>query len=415
MFSGYGIASAVLGVIGVLAIALGALIWSDHRDAAHERDYQSRVLAAAADWTGVLINMNIDNVDASLQKLHDGTVGELNSDFDASIKPYREVVKTLQARTTGQIESVAVETVHHDLDTVPGQRPTGAPDAAGGAGRAHRHGAGGRHLGQRERRQQAHDGALEPAPRCLRRRRQADDLAAGVAAMRNLARVLAFDVAAPLVAVAALLGIGVVLGWPLWWVSVCSMLCLLIVEGMLVNFLLYRRDSVTVGTDDDGPGLRLAVVGLATVALAVAVVVGYTRWTLPDRDFNRDSAEVVRIATAVSEATATFTPADPNSSIDRAASFMVPERADAFKDEFGKVHSRFGQAQRLGSGADHLGGARGAGSFGGQRRGDHAGHPESARSATEHGGAGFAGGVVQAERPVAGARRRADQLPMSRA
>jgi hypothetical protein len=123
VFSSYGIASAVLAVVAVLAITLGALIWSDHRDAARERDYQSRVLAAAAEWTGVLINMNVDNVDATLQKLHDGTVGDLNSDFDASIKPFREVVKTLQARTTGQIESVSVETVHHDLDTVAGQRP----------------------------------------------------------------------------------------------------------------------------------------------------------------------------------------------------------------------------------------------------------------------------------------------------
>jgi hypothetical protein len=179
--------------------------------------------------------------------------------------------------------------------------------------------------------------------------------------MRNLARVLAFDVAAPLVAVAALLGIGMVLGWPLWWVSVCSMLCLLIVEGMLVNFLLYRRDSVTVGTDDDGPGLRLAVVGLATVALSVAVVVGYTRWTVPDRDFTRDSTEVVRIATAVSEATATFTPADPNSSIDRAASFMAPERADAYKIEFGKATADLAkrnvsaQAQTISAGLEALG------------------------------------------------------------
>ena len=49
--------------------------------------------------------------------------------------------------------------------------------------------------------------------------------------MRNLARVLAFDVAAPLAAVAALLAIGVVLGWPLWWVAVCSVLCLLILAG----------------------------------------------------------------------------------------------------------------------------------------------------------------------------------------
>lgn len=157
--------------------------------------------------------------------------------------------------------------------------------------------------------------------------------------MRNLARVLAFDVAAPLISVGALLAVGVVLGWPMWWVSVCSMLCLLIVQGIIVNFILYRRDSVTVGTDDDGPGLRLAVVALATVAVVAAVIVGYTGWTLPDEDFTADSAEVVRIATAVCEATATFSPANPTLSIDRAASFMAPDRADAFKGEFGKATS----------------------------------------------------------------------------
>ncbi|WP_179470346.1 hypothetical protein [Mycolicibacterium vinylchloridicum] len=179
--------------------------------------------------------------------------------------------------------------------------------------------------------------------------------------MRNLARVLAFDVAAPVAAAAALLGIGVVLGWPLWWVSACSMLCLLIVEGIVVNFVLYRRDSVTVGTDDDGPGLRLAVVGLATAAAVAAVVVGYTEWTLPDQEFTRDSAEVVRIATAVSEATATFTPADPTSSIDKAASFMAPERAGAFKSEFGKATSDLAKknisatAQAMSAGLEALG------------------------------------------------------------
>ena len=218
-----------------LAIVLGALIWSIHRAAADERDYQSRVLQAAADWTGVLINMNADNVDASLEKLHDGTVGELNSDFDASIKPYREVVKTLQSRTTGQIESVSIEAVHHELDGRPGS-----------ARQRRRHCR--RQLAERtdtvlvvatsvsqNAGQQTDHRALESAPRCLRRRRQADDLAAGVAAMRNLARVLLFDIAAPLAAIAALLVIGLMLGWPLWWVSVCSMLCLLIVQGMIVN------------------------------------------------------------------------------------------------------------------------------------------------------------------------------------
>ena len=43
--------------------------------------------------------------------------------------------------------------------------------------------------------------------------------------MRNLWRLLAFDILAPLAAIAALLVIGVVLDWPLWWVSACSVLC----------------------------------------------------------------------------------------------------------------------------------------------------------------------------------------------
>ena len=61
--------------------------------------------------------------------------------------------------------------------------------------------------------------------------------------MRNAWRVLAFDVAAPLAAIAALLAIGVVLAWPAWWVSMCSVLVLLIVEGVAVNVFLLRRDS----------------------------------------------------------------------------------------------------------------------------------------------------------------------------
>ncbi|MFZ4373570.1 MAG: hypothetical protein ACOYO2_10085 [Mycobacterium sp.] len=155
--------------------------------------------------------------------------------------------------------------------------------------------------------------------------------------MRNLARVLAFDIGAPVAAISALLIIGVMLDWPLWWVSACSILCLLIVQGALINLVLYRRDSVTVGTDDDKPAIRLAVTGLAAAALASAVAVGYTNWILPDRTFTTDSAEVVRIATQVSEATATFTPTDPSSSIERAAALMVPERAEAFKAQFGSA------------------------------------------------------------------------------
>ena len=179
--------------------------------------------------------------------------------------------------------------------------------------------------------------------------------------MRNLLRVLAIDVAAPLATAAGLLMIGVMLGWPLWWVSVCSMLCLLVVQAVIVDIAGYRRDAVTVGTDDDAPGVRLVVVGLATAAVSAAAVVGYTQWTQPDRAFTRDSGEVVRIASDVAEATATFSPNDPSSSIDRVTSLMAPQSAEAFRAQFTpttadlakrKVTAR---AQTISAGLDVLG------------------------------------------------------------
>ena len=120
MFSNYGIASAVLGVLSVAAVVLGAIIWTAHRDDMGERAYLTRVMQTAAEWTGVLINMNSGNIDASLQRLHDGTVGELNADFDAAVQPYRQVVEKLQSQSVGRIEAVAIETVRRDLDTLPG-------------------------------------------------------------------------------------------------------------------------------------------------------------------------------------------------------------------------------------------------------------------------------------------------------
>ena len=105
------------------------------------------------------------------------------------------------------------------------------------------------------------------------------------------------------------------------------MLCLLVAEGVLLNVYLVRRDRVSFGTDDDGPRLRLAMVGLVAALLAVAVAVGYTCWTVPDRQLSADAGEVVGLATAVSEATATFSPSDPTSSIERAVSMMAPNRA----------------------------------------------------------------------------------------
>src|ERR1700723_3797772 len=155
--------------------------------------------------------------------------------------------------------------------------------------------------------------------------------------MRNAWRVLVFNVAAPLAAIAALLGMGVVLEWPVGWVSLCSVLVLLIVEGVAVNVWLLRRDSVTVGTDDDAPGLRLAIVGLCAVAVIAAGLTGSRRWTAPARGLKADSAEVVRILIGMAEATSTFSPQEPMAAIDRAVALMVPEQATAFKDQFGKA------------------------------------------------------------------------------
>jgi hypothetical protein len=114
MFSGFGVASAVLAVVALSVAVLISVMWSGHRAAAAERSFQARSMQAAAEWTGVLINMNADNVEENLQRLRDGTVGELNSGFDASIAPYRDVVTTLRSRTTGDVESVSIEQIHRD-------------------------------------------------------------------------------------------------------------------------------------------------------------------------------------------------------------------------------------------------------------------------------------------------------------
>jgi hypothetical protein len=178
---------------------------------------------------------------------------------------------------------------------------------------------------------------------------------------RALWRVLAFDIAAPLAAIAGLLFFGLVKDWPLWWVSVCSVLVLLIVEGMVVNFLLLRRDGVTVGTDDDRPGLRLGVAGLAATALVVAAVFGYLDWTVPDQELEADSGEVVKTAVAMAVAAATVSPANPDASIEKAATFMVPDRVNAFRESIGRTATEMANrniavdAQALSAGVEALG------------------------------------------------------------
>ena len=120
-FSGFGVVSAVLAVVALSVAVLISVMWSGHRATAAERSFQARSMQAAAEWTSVLINMNANNVEENLQRLRDGTVGELNSGFDASIAPYRDVVTTLRSRTTGDVESVSIEQIHRD--------PVGRPAA----------------------------------------------------------------------------------------------------------------------------------------------------------------------------------------------------------------------------------------------------------------------------------------------
>jgi len=115
IFSGFGIASAVLGLVAVAAVVLGALIWSDHRAEQAELRHRAAVLQTAADWAAVLVNMNADNVADSLRRLHEGTVGELNTDFEAVLQPYEQLVRKLQTRSRGQIDSVSIEILHRDL------------------------------------------------------------------------------------------------------------------------------------------------------------------------------------------------------------------------------------------------------------------------------------------------------------
>jgi hypothetical protein len=121
--TGYGVGSAVLGALCVGALVLIALIWSGHRSDTEDLRHRAEAMQTAADWTSVLINMNADNVESSLKTLHEGTVGQLNADFEAAVAPYRDVVQALQSNTSGSIEAVAVESVRNKPDQQPGAGP----------------------------------------------------------------------------------------------------------------------------------------------------------------------------------------------------------------------------------------------------------------------------------------------------
>lgn len=127
--SSYGLVSAFLGLVAVAALVFGLITWSAHRDDVDERAYRSRVLQTAASWTSVLINLNAENVEKGMSRLRDKTVGELKTEFDAALAPYRDVVQRIESRSSGRIEAVAIELERNNPDdpSAGGAEPQSGP------------------------------------------------------------------------------------------------------------------------------------------------------------------------------------------------------------------------------------------------------------------------------------------------
>jgi hypothetical protein len=121
MFSGFGIASAVLGLLCVAAVVLATLIWSTHDDKEDNLEHQARAMLVARNWVQTLITITEENVQANLQKLRDDTVGDLNTNFDARIADVAALVKKLKRQANAGIDSVSLESLHHDLNRKQGQ------------------------------------------------------------------------------------------------------------------------------------------------------------------------------------------------------------------------------------------------------------------------------------------------------
>ncbi|MGV0582313.1 hypothetical protein ABQE45_01005 [Mycobacteroides chelonae] len=154
---------------------------------------------------------------------------------------------------------------------------------------------------------------------------------------RNTVRVIIFDLLAPLVTMLAIAELGVILRWPTWWVVVCTASCLLIAQGLAVNAYLARRDSVTVGTDDDGPALRTGIVALATISVLAVAVVGYRHWTVPDREGNADRAAVTDVVATVAGAVVNFAPGSPDSYVRKATEHMTEGQRQSFTRDFDRA------------------------------------------------------------------------------
>lgn len=154
---------------------------------------------------------------------------------------------------------------------------------------------------------------------------------------RNTVRVIIFDLLAPLVTMLAIVELGVILRWPTWWVVVCTASCLLIAQGLAVNAYLARRDSVTVGTDDDGPALRTGIVALTTISVLAVAVVGYRHWTVPDREGNADRAAVTDVVATVAGAVVNFAPGSPDSYVGKATEHMTEGQTQSFTRDFDRA------------------------------------------------------------------------------
>lgn len=116
LFSSYGLMSTIVGLIAVAALVFGFITWYQHDSDVKERAYRSRVLKTAGGWTNTLINLNAGNVEKGMELLRDKTVGELNSEFDAALAPYRDVVQRIESRSSGRVEAVAIETERSNPD-----------------------------------------------------------------------------------------------------------------------------------------------------------------------------------------------------------------------------------------------------------------------------------------------------------
>ena len=116
LFSSYGLMSTIVGLLAVAALVFGFITWYQHDSDVKERGYRSRVLKTAGGWTNTLINLNAGNVEKGMELLRDKTVGELNSEFDAALAPYRDVVQRIESRSSGRVEAVAIETERNNPD-----------------------------------------------------------------------------------------------------------------------------------------------------------------------------------------------------------------------------------------------------------------------------------------------------------